>query len=171
MSNGTDVDEEGLVTLLLPVPLDLDRDGLAGLSRSEGQGARRGHVVLAGPGAAVGRGVIDRHRLLIDGRQRHDEGETPAAPALAAGRVADPDAGLVVDKGAGPLGIGDLGSVGGAEGDRERLARLAAAVTHDRDVDRLAGLAGGKGQRPFGRAEPCWETGGSKVPSPLPRRT
>src|SRR5262249_4579534 len=107
--NPAELDIERFVGLLLPVPLDLDGDRLARLSRGEREGAGRGHVlVVARPGRAVGRGVVDRHLRVVGGRERDGEDEhgRAAVPLLLAYVVAR-DPRLVVPDGPHALAVGD----------------------------------------------------------------
>ncbi len=66
--------EERLRRLVGAVVENVDGDGLRGLTRGEGQHAGFGDVV-AGGGGAVGRRVIDGHRLPGGGEQCHRERE------------------------------------------------------------------------------------------------
>src|SRR5262249_2950781 len=84
------VDEESFVWFGEAVADYLDGDGLAGLTRREGQGAGGRLVVGAGRGAAVGGGVLDGHRLVRPVLQSHGEaGLDRARVAFGDARVAD----------------------------------------------------------------------------------
>ena len=56
----------------------------------EGQRAGRGLVVAAGRGGAVGRGVADRHRHVVGGRQGDGEGERSCCPCCPSVTVTSP---------------------------------------------------------------------------------
>ena len=105
------VQVERLISLLLAVPLDFDRDGLRRLAGGEGQRAGPGDVVAAPTprrGRAVHGAERQRHGLIVGGRERDREREHGRLVllALGPGRVADADARLVVDDRALPRTIG-----------------------------------------------------------------
>src|SRR4029079_7606192 len=105
-----EVDDEGLVGLILGVAVYQDGEGLARLAGGEGDGARPGLVVVVGRrGGAVGGAVVD-----ADGRGAEagqgDGARQRRRPGITLDRlhvIDGQDQGVVVLDGALALAVGD----------------------------------------------------------------
>src|SRR3989442_1374005 len=155
------VDGEGLVELEGGVAAhqDINRLGLGGRARREGQRAVLAQVVRAAGGAAraaripdrgaVGGGIVDGHRHGSGAGQGDREGEGGrAAVALGFTHIVDGEQrlGVVVEDGPLTLAVRDRRVGRTRQVDKEGLIRLEDGVTADRDRDRLSQVAWGEGQ-------------------------
>ena len=148
------VDEEGLVGLVERVAVDGDADGLARLAGGEGQRADALRVV----------GRLHRRRRRPSRRRRVTVLALGAAsvtvklavvvPLLPSATVTSPidmpggpSSSVIVPA---PLASASVALAGLERPTVKRLVGLVERVAVDRDGDRLAGLAGGEGERAAG---------------------
>src|SRR5439155_1567800 len=146
-----EVDEEGLVGLVVGVAVGQDGEGLARLVGGEGDGARAGLVVGVGRrGGAVGGGVVDGDgRSAWAGQGDGERERRRPGVALSRRHVIDgQDQRVVVQDGALALAVGDEGVAGVGEVDEEGLRVLVERVVGGGDGERLGGLARVEGDGP-----------------------